>query len=422
MLQQSRSVFTLLALMAATLLVGAGPAGVRPWAGPERQVSATGMQPVVAVDGRGNFIVVWMELDKEDPQHLDVYAQRFSAAGPKLGEPFRVNATTAGDQIYPVVAADRAGNFVVVWQGGYTSSYLGPPPGGDGSGSGIFLQRFAADGRRLGRELRANRPTEGDQVDPRVAMAPDGRFAVAWIDLRTLDRVSVRAFAAAGRPAGEQVLLEPGTGRDAGRDAQTPLLAMAADGSFAVGWTETYEYHCPEYQCVDFLPYVQVLGPDSRPRGGRRLLDDGRFGILQALLAPAGGGDFLALWSQAGAPGLAGQRIAASGQKVGSRLRLAYCPSGNCPGFAAADIDAAGRLVLISEQGTIGGPVSLFGQLFDPNGTALGPLFPVSGRPSTWAEYPAVALAEDGTFAVVWERRSDTDPRAGAIRRWFRRP
>jgi hypothetical protein len=65
---------------------------------------------------------------------VGVFARRFSSAGTPLTADFQVNAYTGGGQILAAVAADPAGDFVVVWAS----------TGQDGSGRGIFAQRFGA--------------------------------------------------------------------------------------------------------------------------------------------------------------------------------------------------------------------------------------------------------------------------------------
>ena len=61
-----------------------------------------------------------------------VFGQRYASSGAPLGTEFRVNTYTTGNQGYPSVAADAAGNFVVVWQS----------DGQDGSSYGVFGQRY----------------------------------------------------------------------------------------------------------------------------------------------------------------------------------------------------------------------------------------------------------------------------------------
>src|SRR5262245_10409477 len=62
-----------------------------------------------------------------------------------LGPEFQVNTYTTSAQNSPVVAADGAGNFVVVWASPH-----------DGSGSGVFGQRYDSSGTPLGSEFPVN--------------------------------------------------------------------------------------------------------------------------------------------------------------------------------------------------------------------------------------------------------------------------
>jgi len=85
------------------------------------------------------------------------------------GGEFRVNTYTTGDQSEPAVAIFEGGSFVVVWTSGQ-----------DGSGSGVFAQRYAAGGAPLGPEFRVNTFTTGSQDQPRVAAGGAGEFMVVW--------------------------------------------------------------------------------------------------------------------------------------------------------------------------------------------------------------------------------------------------
>ena len=64
----------------------------------------------------------------------------------RAGPEFPVNTTTAGDQNFPAIARLANGRFVAVWHG---------PLGGE-DGSDILMQRFTANGRKVGEETRAS--------------------------------------------------------------------------------------------------------------------------------------------------------------------------------------------------------------------------------------------------------------------------
>ncbi len=137
--------------------------------GSEFQVNTytTGNQqsPAVATDPRGNFVVVW-ESYLQDGSNFGVFGQRFSRNGTPLGTEFQVNTYTTNSQYTysSSIATDGAGNFVVVW----TSIEQ------DGSGSGVFGQRFSNTGARIGTEFQVNTYTTERQNDPTVVSTRPG--------------------------------------------------------------------------------------------------------------------------------------------------------------------------------------------------------------------------------------------------------
>ncbi|HEY7112442.1 MAG TPA: hypothetical protein VIA45_05865 [Thermoanaerobaculia bacterium] len=127
--------------------------------------------PSVAVDGSGNFVVVWE--DYRDLNGIGISGQRFDASGAKVGSAFLINTHTTGDQRSPKVAMGRHGDFVVVWL---------DESGEDGDGAGVFGQRFDASGEKVGTEFQVNTYTSEGQAGASVAMDSRGGFVVTWID------------------------------------------------------------------------------------------------------------------------------------------------------------------------------------------------------------------------------------------------
>ena len=126
-------------------------------------------EPAVALGVDGGFTIVW-ESTGQDGDGDGIYGQRFAPDGARQGGNFRVNTTTASDQRSASVAAASGGGFVVVWQS----------DGQDGEGSGVYGQRFGADGAPLGSEFRINTVTPGDQSNPAIGTNVAGAFTVAW--------------------------------------------------------------------------------------------------------------------------------------------------------------------------------------------------------------------------------------------------
>jgi hypothetical protein len=89
------------------------------------------LRPKVAVDGTGSVMVTWWNAEPPATGGDTIRANQIEISGTQMGE-FGVNSYVTGDQTEPVVAVDRAGQFVVVWQS--------TPQ--DGSEYGVFGQRY----------------------------------------------------------------------------------------------------------------------------------------------------------------------------------------------------------------------------------------------------------------------------------------
>ena len=96
--------------------------------------------------------------------------QRYNAQGVAQGSEFQINATTANQQRDPSVTALADGGFVVTWEAN----------GQDGSGYGVYGQRYNAQGVAQGSEFQINTYTTNNQDDPSVTALADGGFVVTW--------------------------------------------------------------------------------------------------------------------------------------------------------------------------------------------------------------------------------------------------
>jgi hypothetical protein len=189
----------------------------------------TGLQqrPKAAIAGDGSFVVIW-ESNLQDGNSYGIFARRYDSTGLPTGPDFQVNTYTTGAQYRASVAADTAGNFIVVWSGQ------------DAAPRGVIAQRYDASGARVGAEFVVNTYTTGSQYRPSVAMAPDGRFMVVW---ETFGQdgdnwgVAGRRFDASGVAQGADFLVNTYT---TGGN-RFPAVAADAGGSFVVTWTSPNE-------------------------------------------------------------------------------------------------------------------------------------------------------------------------------------
>jgi hypothetical protein len=130
--------------------------------------------PDVATDANGNFVVVWQ--GRDGWYYNGIYGRRYDSGGQALGGWFAVDVTDYGEPCCmgdPSVAADEAGDFIVVWHHPFRE------PGG---GDGVFARSFDASGQG-GSPFQVNTYTPGVQTPASggaVSSDPLGDFVVVW--------------------------------------------------------------------------------------------------------------------------------------------------------------------------------------------------------------------------------------------------
>jgi hypothetical protein len=180
------------------------------------------INPAVAVDAKGNFVVVWQS--RSGRNGTDIFGQRYDSAGNPVGIQFQVNTFVSGDQINPDVTIDAEGNFVVVWQDEEQ----------DGDGSGIYARRYSARGNPIGAgNFRVNSTTDGNQETPSIGSDRNGNFTIVWAsDSGDNYNIVGQQFAANGR----QIDGEFEVSRSSNRDQTRPQIAVRSNGNFVVAW------------------------------------------------------------------------------------------------------------------------------------------------------------------------------------------
>jgi hypothetical protein len=289
--------------------------------GSEFEVSPSGGLPSVAASAAGAFMVAWH--DDAGANGIEVQARRYDASGAPAGGVLAVNTYTTGTQAGPAVAADGAGNFVVVWQSA----------GQDGPGYTVFGRRFDAAGAPLGGEFQVSAALSGhfgDQTQPAVDANASGSFVVAWHSRVAFfgpetRGVAVRRFDAAGAPLGDPFEASQGTSRPGG-----PEVAIDGAGAFVVTWSHTFGGFP--------IPSSTVFA---------RRFDSAGLALSDQFVVPASttfsqgspsigmdlAGNFTIAWlsrAQEGAPfenGVYGQRFEAGGALIGGEFRVnTYTP------------------------------------------------------------------------------------------------
>jgi len=143
---------------------------------------------------------------------------------------FQVNTYTASYQQYPSVAMDAEGNFVIAW-----SSMSQDPD----NSSGVYAQRYDADGIPIGSEFQVNTYSVDGQSIPSVAMDSAGNFVIVWTsDGQDGDRDGIYAqrYDPDGIAQGGEFRVNTHTTDN----HINPSMAMNDAGDFVIAW-ESWE-------------------------------------------------------------------------------------------------------------------------------------------------------------------------------------
>jgi alpha-tubulin suppressor-like RCC1 family protein len=235
--------------------------------------------PAIAPLTGGGFLIAWTGVDKAG---LGIFAQRYDAAAKALGSEFAVNKTTTGAQSMPTIAALKDGGFLVAWQSdGQDGSGLGvyaqrydaggvlktseflvntvkagaqslpsaaglPVDGGfvvtwqsanqDGSGLGVYMQRYNASAAKVGTETRVTTMTANDQAQPSVSAYADNGYIVLWTS-KLQDGSGLGVYGQAFQTAGTKTNVEFLVNTTTANDQSQPAVAAGAAGNFMAAWT-----------------------------------------------------------------------------------------------------------------------------------------------------------------------------------------
>jgi hypothetical protein len=183
-----------------------------------------------ASSANGTSVAVWVNAFSATDH--DIWAQRLDVAGHPVGSPIQVDFTTA-DSFHPRVAMDTQGRFVVTWE-----DYN--PNNGTTS---IWMRYFdASDISRSGRVQVSDVGLQ--EVEPDVA-ASDGSFVITWQRSGNgISDIMAERFVISGDiPQGQGIF---GVNTDA-NDELEPSVAMAPDGRFDIAYNERRGFTFAEF-------------------------------------------------------------------------------------------------------------------------------------------------------------------------------
>lgn len=360
---------------------------------PEFQVSTytAGAQvyPKVAMEQSGSFMVVWEDWSAAHGSNVSV--RGFAADGIPLAPEFHVGAFTTSFDQGPSIAADPLGGFLVVW----TSFAM------DGSLWGVFGRHLGGDGSPRGDEFQVNSFTTDSQIHPSVAMDGFGNSIVVWESLEQDGSgrgVFGRRFGSDGTPLGPDFQVNTySTGSQ-----EHPAVAADPEGNFLVVW-ESDEQDGDEEGV-----FARRFASDGTPQGAEWQVNDFTTSYQRnPSVAADASGNFVVVWTSdrndGFDAGIFGRRFASEGSPLGAEFQVnTFTPHDQLR--PSVSVDASGKFVVLW-QGAYrdGSGDAVMGRRFGSDGTPLGGEFLVNGFSTGTQERPAVAADASGDFVVVWQ-------------------
>ena len=190
----------------------------------------------------GRLVVVWnapgADLDQDG-----VLARIYDANGNPEGAAFLVNTYEVDLQVDPEVDSDSYGNFTVVWDSFWQ----------DGSGEGIFAQRFDRNGQKVGPELQVSSNAYSGQYYPSISTDWAGNSVISFSSIQEENDLRedtyVRAYRADGTAVGQQVMVN----QQITYEQDVSSVSLSDSGTFVVSWHSNQYYDFPLHADEDVM-------------------------------------------------------------------------------------------------------------------------------------------------------------------------
>ena len=421
--------------------------------GEERIVSnimSTSYNSDIVALNDGGYLITWDTLDRSSSYQRDIFAQRFDAAGAKVGDEIKVddygyfggarsvaatvqddgdvvfawwentrintktvtltddetppppattdekvNDTLAGWADIPEVTSLANGGHLVVW-----AQYGDRTDNPDNSYYGVYGQRYAADGSADGETFLVNSTTADSQFRPTAAGLADGSSVVIWQAYNQAGDQYYGLFGQRYDAGGNAVGGEFHVNQATASNQHYAKVVDLADGGFVVSWSGPGGL------------FARIYNADGTPQTNEFLVSSGiaRVNGGTEYLAALADGGFVVTWeAPEGSPswlkrdGIFGQRIDADGSKIDGVFHVNSTTDRTQAYSSVAGLADGGWVVAWSSAHIGNSSFDIYSQRYAADGSTVGGEVPVASFVDSAQTYAKVVALDDGGHLIAWQ-------------------
>ncbi len=285
---------------------------------------------------------------------------------------------------------------------------------------GIYGQRFAQNGTKVGEEFRVNTSTDFDQKQPAITALADGGFVVAWEsdcangdedngdDWVRDDNIFAQRFNSDGGKEGGEFQVNT-FAKETQKDCSITALSEKDGGGFIISW-ESFVNNGQERESF----YAQRFDKDGKKVEGEfRLKPKAEYlnGNCTIVALKGENGGFVATWSEnrGDNPDIYCKRFTSQGQGIGEEFKVNSDTSGEHSTPSIAVLEDGGFVITWDADEQDGSSTGVFGQRFDQAGGKIGKEFHINTHTKGHQESCSITALKDGGFVVAWTSDGGAD-------------
>ncbi len=335
----------------------------------------------------GGWITTWMSAN-QDGSGWGIYLQRFADDGSLQGGEIRVNDTTENNQYFAACTALSDGGWVTTWIS----------VNQDGSGEGIYQQRFDAYGSAIGGEMQVNTTAASDQTTPAIAALADGGWVTTWAsyDLAASSwEIYQQRYDHTGTAIDGEVRVNTTT-----TDNQLhPAIAALADGGWVTTWMS------PDGS--DNGIYQQRYNADGSANGCEMLANTNTtYEQASPDIMGLSDGGWITTWTSwaqdLSSWGNYQQRFDSSSKAIGDEVLVNTTVFSSQVNPSVTAMSDGGWVTTWASYEQDGSEFGVIQQRFDAAGAKVGDEIQVNTYTASWQFYTAIAALNDGGWVTTW--------------------